>query len=309
MRDAPSYENGLGKNNSSRISKESEIFETFATIVREKFADAGNIERLDALYKSPEYSKEKATLTDINNNGMVWGLGAGLGTFIVLRKGPSALSRFLLSRRGASMGGTRHGYNFNASTSQSPFEHGGSDQPRKPGIFLRAVKFGLDLFVSTSIAMYSSVFFADKKKLLQDISDVPLVEGRSLIADEFCTEFMTAYKEIPRETWSKYRGTNEVTDAIEKFVLNCKRREVFEAQLKAERGLKPGGTGDHLSLPTPGVPRISDVGVDDISGRPSIESYDSSANDNFASKNDVGDEDDVISDWHSFDDFEGKGGK
>lgn len=287
----------------SEVKEESEVFDTFATIVRNKISDASNIERLDALYKSPDYKKEKEVLTDINNNGMAWALGAGLGTFILLRKAPIALARYAVSRRGASTGGTGNGYKFDTISSRSPFERSASDQPRKPGLFFRAVKLGLDLFVSGSIAVYSSVLFADKKKLLRDVSDVPLVEGRSLIADEFCTAFMAEYKTIPQETWSKYRGTSDVTDAIENFVLNCKRREAFEAQLRTERGLKPGGSGEHLPLPSPGVPRTLDVSVHDISSQPSR--YGENFTD--ASEMEDGEEGDVITDWHSIDDFEREG--
>uniref|UniRef100_A0A7S4K4I7 Uncharacterized protein n=1 Tax=Odontella aurita TaxID=265563 RepID=A0A7S4K4I7_9STRA len=282
----------------TRVEEEVAVFETFASVVQRKFADASNLERLDSLYKSPAYSREKATLTAINNNGMAWGLGIGLGTFVALRKAPPAIVRYMRSSRRSQMERANSAYNFNASATQSPFERSAPDQHRRPGIIFRTFKLGLDMFASMSVAMYFSVFFADRKKLLRDISEVPLVEGRSLISDELCSDFIQTYQEISKETWSTYRGKSDVIDGIENFVLNCKKRELFEAQVRAERGLKPGGTAEHLSIPPPGVPRDLDVSVGDTPHHLSFEEFDGDLEA-------VNDKNNLVSDWRSFDDFEG----
>ena len=133
-------------------------------------------------------------------------------------------------------------------------------QPPKPRFILRAVKLAVDAFASVTVAMFASTQFADRTKLLRDMADIPLVEGRSLISDELCDDFVDVYRSIPKRTWDRYEGTVDTLDAIGKFVRNCMRRRIVEEELRRESG---GGNDAHkgLEIPSPGVPRDLEVNI------------------------------------------------
>lgn len=308
--------NNSNRNNDStknldRRKEEANIFNSFAAIIQDAFVGTGtdgqsHVDRLDRLYQQPEYSAEKAHLTKMNNNGMVAGIAAGVGSFIFLRRGPRLLSRYLVRRaeaRGGGSSGTANN-NYNAGGGgpggyqfdrRNPFENakqmsqptnamgeGASSQqlppppppssPRQPGIIVRTIKFGLDVFVSGMMALYMSAVWTDKKKLLNEAAEIPLVEGRSLISDELCGNFMKHYATIPQDTWRKHRGTSDALTAIESFVVNCQRRQMLEQSLRHERGLQPGGSAQdyHPTIPSPGVPTLdvvlADIGRDSGDG-------------------------------------------
>lgn len=214
------------------------------------------INRLDDLYSNPEYNAEKKMLQRMNNNGMVYGLACGLLTFGLLRSGPRLMQRYLNRKlmhpkSSNSGGGSSSTYGNNTTvggyTFDQPTSSGGSLGPStttrggffksttRGGIFLRTLKFGLDLTVSLFMAAYGSLVFVDRKKLMDDMSKIPLVEGRSLVSDELCDEFVDVYRRIPKHTWDKYEGKSDALDAIGGFVKNCIRREIVEKKILEKR--------------------------------------------------------------------------
>jgi hypothetical protein len=292
----------------ARVSEEAAIFNTFALIVRNKFVltpsppsdsqgqqsksssehkDSAQerINRLDELYSNPEYNAEKRMLQKMNNNGMVYGLACGVLTFGLLRSGPRLMQRYLNrrlmnQRGGGSTSKTVGGYTFDqssATTGGIGASGGASKGFSKPGgIVLRTLKLGLDLTVSLFIAAYGSLVFVDRKKLMDDMSKIPLVEGRSLVSDKLCDEFVDVYRRIPKKTWEKYQGKSDALDAIGGFVKNCLRREIVERKILEKRrgfGMHQEGEDDgtlmmgtngnepkrsqrwkrHVSIPSPGV--------------------------------------------------------
>lgn len=128
----------------------------------------------------------------------------------------------------------------------------------------RTLKFGLDVFVSLSLAAYGSAYFTDTNKLMNDLADIPLVEGRSLISDELCDDFIDIYKSIPKRTWDKYDGKSEPLDAIGKFVRNCLRRHALEKKIIEEKrsfgSFGIDSESKQVEIPYP-VPRDMDVEV------------------------------------------------
>lgn len=343
--------NNDSTSNLDRRKEEANIFNSFAAIIQDAFVGTGtdgqsHVDRLDRLYQQPEYSAEKAHLTKMNNNGMVAGIAAGVGSFIFLRRGPRLLSKYLVRRaeaRGNSSGMANNSYNAGGGgpggyqfDRRNPFENakrmsqptsamgeGASSQqlppppppssPRQPGIIVRTIKFGLDIFVSGMMALYMSAVWTDKKKMLNEAAEIPLVEGRSLISDELCTNFMRHYATIPQDTWRKHRGTSDALTAIESFVVNCQRRQMLEQSLRHELGLQPGGSAQDYrpTIPSPGVPTDLDVVLADI-GRDSGDGSEAS-NEDPAFQDDPFQEDsfdsnfseeDSTDQWHS--DLDGK---
>jgi len=205
----------------------------------------------------------------MNNNGMVYGLSCGLLTFGILRGGPRFIQRTLLRRNQQQH--TRSGGSGSIHNSGYTFDQPAREDMRapKPGLLFRTIKLGLDLFVSSSMALYASAAFTDKAKLMTEMAEIPLVSGRSLISDELCDDFIHVYKGIPKKTWKKYEGKSEALDAITGFVMNCMRRKVVEREIMeqnrtfgmADEHEHGGGrhtrSGDelHVEIPSPGVSR------------------------------------------------------
>mmetsp|Transcript_31539 Transcript_31539/g.64990 ORF Transcript_31539/g.64990 Transcript_31539/m.64990 type:complete len:315 (+) Transcript_31539:184-1128(+) len=279
---------------------EAEIFDRFSTIVKDKFtayAEASRqsnskVNQLDILYKRPEFSAEKKILNDMNNNGLSKGLLATLASFIFLRWSPGAISRHLRKRAAASAGtgsggsgsgnpfNKTGGYKLDPPSSEGMAGRTSIDNAEKPGLFFQAVRLCVDTFVSLSVGAYASMYFLDSPKMMKQASEIPLVEGRSLLSEELCRDFSAEFKKYNRRTWDPNHqalsggsgsGSNESNfkDMIEGFVVNCKRRSIYEEDLRNEQGLSKN---DAVVVPSPGVPRDISVTFDDLFDNKSQES-------------------------------------
>lgn len=142
----------------------------------------------------------------------------------------------------------------------------------------RLFRLTLDTFVSFSVGAYTSLYFIDKKKMMKQFADIPLVEGRSLLSEELCGDFEREFRKCDRFTWDAnhpalggYSRSNDngesvdFRDTILGFVANCRRRTIYENQVRRER--VGGHLDDPVTLPSPGVPRDIEVGLDDLLGQ------------------------------------------
>ena len=283
--EGPSRKERAARNLENRVEARS-VFDSFFSIIQTKFSDPDQLKRLDGIYGAdPDYAAEKAMVTKINNHGMIVGLGGFLGSFMFLRRGPNLMSRYLMRRsQSRGGGGAGGGYRFDSAAparSSNPFERAAQQQgphqsvsippassgsePPRPGFIFRAFKLGLDLFISLNVGVYMSSVWTDKNQALEDAADIPLVEGRSLVCDELCGDFIRQYGAIPQATWAKHR---EAPDAVmglrflEKFVVNCVKRDMHERSLKEERGVF--NDAEHIPIPSGGVPRDYEVVLADI---------------------------------------------
>jgi len=252
------------------------ILNKFLLVVKQKFtataassssSDLGDgqkrLERLDEIYKSPAYSAEKEILAKMNNNGVMKGLAVGIGTFAFLRAGPGALRRYFQRKQFSK---SSSGYKFdNLNTSQNMTgsrvnnpDIGG----RRPGFIFRSIRFSLDCFISLSMATYGSMYFVDRRRMMDAAGSIPLVEGRSMVSDELCDDFTSLYRSVPQKTWEKYDGKSLQLDTISNFVKNCIKRKVIETQMLEQRhefGHLDSST--HVEIPSPGVPADTQVEI------------------------------------------------
>jgi hypothetical protein len=53
------------------------------------------------------------------------------------------------------------------------------------------------------IGCSTTLFLMDKDKFKQDLVRIPLVQGNSVIADEFCHDFMVEYDRLPSSFWDQ----------------------------------------------------------------------------------------------------------
>ncbi|KAL7534619.1 hypothetical protein ACHAWF_004889 [Thalassiosira exigua] len=262
---------------------EKEVFNRFSRIVKEKFtaiADGAGgqakMNKLDVVYAQPEFNAEKGKLNDMNQLGLPQGVMCGIATFAFLRWSPGAISRMLQRRAGAGVGASEGiaspfakapGYKFDAPPGQPIIE--------RPSLFFRSVRLTLDLFVSFSLGAYASLYFVDKNKMMKTFTDLPLVEGRSLLSEELCEDFAREFRKFDREIWDKNHqslsgggetiedGEHDFRNTMQGFVANCKRRAIYEGEIRKERGL---GDSEPVVVPSPGVPRDISVSLDDLLG-------------------------------------------
>ena len=264
---------------------EIEIFDRFSKIVKDKFtaySKGSKINELDTLYKKPEFNAEKRIINDMNGIGLYQGIMTAVATFAFLRYSPGAISRYLARQRSGmapGTGGTKIVNPFNQSSGyklEPPPGEGmmGNLSPvKRPGLLFRAVRLGLDIFVSLSAGAYASLFFLDKSKMMKQFSEIPLVEGRSLLSEELCRDFTAEFQKYDRRTWDenhpslsggKHGASDEKSEfvgLVEGFVANCRRRAIYEEEIRKEQGLTED---DPVVIPPPGVPRDIPVSLDDL---------------------------------------------
>ena len=273
--------NMTGGNEKNKL--EMQIFDRFSKIAREKVLgaldDENKTKQLDALYSHPEFNEERRILNELNNLGLANGVMTALGCFAFLRWSPRAISKYLMHRRAARSGSESSGAHnpFSKTSSSYQFDPvpGQQGSAYEPSFVFRGLRLGLDIFVSMSIGAYASIFFVDKSKLLKQASEIPLVSGRSLLSEELCNDFSVEFKKYNRDTWDKNHpaltggvaNRNEKrTDfimTVEGFVANCKRRAIYEKELRREHGLRDD---EPVVIPSPGVPKDISVTLDDLIG-------------------------------------------
>lgn len=262
---------------------ELQIFDRFSKIARQKItaalSDESKVKQLDALYSHPEFNEERKILTEMNSLGLTNGILSGIACFAFLRWSPGAISRFLIRRRAASSG-----FGSKPPDLANPFHRPSSYQlepppgdqvtANAPNFIIRGLRLGLDIFVSMSIGAYASIFFIDKDRLMKQFSEIPLVQGRSIISEELCRDFSDEFRKYKRVTWDNNHPAlsgglgngNEKSDfisGVEGFVANCRRRSIYEKDLRIEQGLKED---EPVIIPPPGVPRDIPVTLDDLMG-------------------------------------------
>ena len=98
-----------------------------------------------------------------------------------------------------------------------------------------------------------TAFLTDFKKVQEGFSKVPLVEGRSVVSEALCPDFIKAYHSIQSKGFDWYKSYYEYSQIghISTFVLNCKKRKAYEEELRLEQGLDQN---QPVCIPSPGVP-------------------------------------------------------
>lgn len=91
-----------------------------------------------------------------------------------------------------------------------------------------------------------------------DITKIPLCEGKSIVSDRICDEWTDLVNsKVPQSFWVNVDNPNAgLSDepawrAILNFSENCAKRKLYEQMLKKSKGLNDN---DSICVPSPGVP-------------------------------------------------------
>ena len=100
--------------------------------------------------------------------------------------------------------------------------------------------------------------------------------GRSLLSEELCSDFTREFRKLDRQIWDKNHaslsggvqandGGHGIRNTVEGFVANCRRRKIYEDEMRKEQGL---GSSEPVIIPHGGVPKDISVSLDDLLGSP-----------------------------------------
>lgn len=219
--------------------------------------------------------EEKRIIANMNGRGLREGVAAGLATFLVLRRGPVYVGRWVRRRQLAGRS-TLHstpgsGYQLSdprtptGATGSNPFQRSTSPEfPRSRSLVLRATWFMFDVTLSLMMAASVSMAYTDTDEIRRQILDMPLVSGRSLTADALCDDVVRELVMVQEEKNAAYerlqklnkRGTrtpaSSLLEGIVQFCENCQRRRYVEKVIRQERGM---GSTEPVEVPIPGVDR------------------------------------------------------
>ena len=279
-----------------------------------------------------DYAAERDALRNLNGIGLHYGFTAGILSFVFLRRFPPWFGRWAAGRRSASSSSSspsssQGSYTFSnpsmnlksGPTLSSSTNFNGAQKPSESFAW-RAARVGLDALLSLYVAAFVSSYATDPKKILDQVSEVPLVSGRSIISDELCDDFILEHGQFPTEFWQRLKNSSEdattltqICIAMDNFVTNCKKRRIYEKELQDGRfseGLQipdfytngidtAEKSSEGVNIPPPGVPRTIDVSSFVVSG--SSHRNNTTADGSFSDESNAKDENRFES---NFEDFE-----
>jgi hypothetical protein len=293
-----------------QISQRREEMEFFA---RFKAIASAKLERLvrqseETGTKLKMGQEEQRILYQQNGMGLKEGVAAGIVTFIVLRRGPIYMARWLQKRalqqqaqahqhgaKSPPQSGMNNvppprgdgGYQLSnpnlagggVANANNPFQrlqNPESSSPRSKSFVLRSIWFAFDGVLSLMVAASVSMTYTDADKLRNELLEIPLVPGRSLVSDALCDDITAELQKVQQEDLPVYlrlkaalkehQHTAAVSasmstpqtpaslylESIERFSENCQRRRAMEKRIRQEQGLDKR---DPVEIPISGVPR------------------------------------------------------
>eukprot|EP00531_Pseudo-nitzschia_arenysensis_P020125 CAMPEP_0116146044 /NCGR_PEP_ID=MMETSP0329-20121206/16946_1 /TAXON_ID=697910 /ORGANISM="Pseudo-nitzschia arenysensis, Strain B593" /LENGTH=325 /DNA_ID=CAMNT_0003641749 /DNA_START=8 /DNA_END=985 /DNA_ORIENTATION=+ len=217
--------------------------------------------------------EEQKVVRRMTSMGLREGILAGLASFVILRKGPIYIGRWV-QRRNARGAASNNSYQLSdpkkLTNSNNPFEKAAQQQrgdfPRPRGFVSRTVWFVFDTVLSLMVGANVSMMYTDKDSIRKEVVSLPLIPGRSLVSDALCDEMIRELQAVRTEKNPAYKRLQNISqnksaeatpasffmEGIVQFCENCERRRYLEKRLRQESGLEADAP---VKIPTPGVPR------------------------------------------------------
>jgi len=218
------------------------IVDNFLSIVQNKAAAAYKNGTLkDAWGSSNRDYVAEHRIVEVHYRPFVWGIGSALVTFAGFR-----FSKISSLRPGGKL------YNFfgwNGNKKVPPSNYVLSQTENNAEQLNKALSIPLDLALSLLIGGSASLFLFEKDRAMRDMAGLPLVQGRSLVSDTLCKDFISEHKKMSSQFWDRDHSDFPSLDAINVFVVNCKKRDSFEKMWRNKSGTSAGSP-----VAIPGVP-------------------------------------------------------
>lgn len=196
-------------------------------------------------------TERKLLLSDLR--ALQWGFTSGLLWLVAFRRAPNNIRKYYVHR--------------STSVPASQFL---ADRPFLY-LGLLATHWGLSYWVGASV----TVALSDRTPMAEKLRNIPLTEGRSVVSDKMCPDFISTYDTIKEQgfDWNNVERKLPASEArnqmsnlsnlynVAAFVTNCKKRNAYEDQLRNERGVLHNAP---VAIPSPGVPVETEVEGSDV---------------------------------------------
>ncbi len=198
-----------------------QIIQRFIDVTQNKLIEVTN-EKRHKVYSDRETIedyKDELNILKSHTKPIMWGLGTAITLFASFR-----LSKFTGALRVKRRYGYGVGYEFeNLKKGSESARKSSNDTTKQQMSNLASIP--ADLFLSTVVGLSATMFLTEVDKLQRDLASLPLIKGRSLIADELCEDFIKEYKAIPDEVLNtdEARRSDSLRN-IKTFVDNCQAR-------------------------------------------------------------------------------------
>ncbi len=195
-----------------------------------------------------EYSAEAALIVENKSNRdavvMSKAMTLGLLSFVALRSGRGLSSLMRKSIANSRSGGE---YQFDKIAASKELNTISSNEPRSKRRQL--FSWALDVSISTSIVILSGtfLFMPRPSAYIEDMSKLPLVEGKSVYAEMVCPPLLQEYRRVLMQyggRWPVNRGAGtdyQLTqedvslNVIRTFVKNCYKRSIYEVSRQLDK--------------------------------------------------------------------------
>eukprot|EP00554_Chaetoceros_debilis_P016710 CAMPEP_0194114804 /NCGR_PEP_ID=MMETSP0150-20130528/21520_1 /TAXON_ID=122233 /ORGANISM="Chaetoceros debilis, Strain MM31A-1" /LENGTH=277 /DNA_ID=CAMNT_0038805111 /DNA_START=166 /DNA_END=1000 /DNA_ORIENTATION=- len=185
------------------LSEDEVVVKTFVKCVEEK---------VDSKIILPEEEEGKIISKAILYPGAYLGSAVAIASFIGLRRIPVYLANRM-----------------NAKSSK------GTPQIIKETPLAKVVGSIFDAVLAGCFGFTGWVACSDKNKILNEMAEIPLIQGKSDISDKLCGDFIAIHQDIRPQFWNEY--SDDTLTAIQTFVKNCEKRKMYERRLRRDLGL------------------------------------------------------------------------
>jgi hypothetical protein len=231
---------GTNENLLSRLQVEATLAQRFIKAIKNRMKQLVVTSAQDFKLSSQH---ERKVLMDVAASNLLEGAVAGLVTFWLLRRIPYFKRRVVLN------------------IFKIPYYPVAPQQPTFKSICYAIALVIFDGYISISAARF--VFERNPDKFLEQLSDLPLMEGESVVSKRLCPILLKELQMIHADLAPEISDMNKVIvrDAIAnpqtpllqcymKFCTNCRRRAAYEQILREQSG----SSDAVIRIPPPGVP-------------------------------------------------------
>jgi len=198
------------------LSEDEIVVKTFVKCVEEK---------LDSKSILPEEDEGKIISKAILYPGAYLGSAVAIASFIGLRKIPVYLANRI-----------------NAKSSKGTLI--------KETPVAKVVGSIFDAVLAGCFGFTGWVVCSDKNKILNEMAEIPLIQGKSDISDKLCGDFIAIHQDIRPQFCNEY--SDDTLTAIQTFVKNCEKRQMYEKRLRRDLGIGYNDNdGKRSSIPLP----------------------------------------------------------